>query len=116
MDNIKIDLPSNPQYLQMLRLSTASIANKVGFDIDKVEDVKVVVSEIFTYLLPDNDRILVNFDLSEKGLSICFVRKKIEKEEGLNDANFEIKKQILLYLSDDLQLEDEKITVIINKE
>lgn len=116
MDNIKIELPSNPQYLQMLRLSTASIANKVGFDIDKVEDIKVVVSEIFTYLLPDNDRILVNFDLSENGLNINFARNKVEKEEGLNDASFEIKKQILLYLSDDLQLEDEKITVIMNKE
>lgn len=116
MDNIKIELPSNPQYLQMLRLSTASIANKVGFDVDKLEDIKVVVSEIFTYLLPDNEKMLVNFDLLENGLSISFDRKKMEKEEGLNDASFEIKKQILLYLSDDLQLEDEKITVIINKE
>lgn len=116
MDNIRIELPSNPQYLQMIRLSTTSIANKMGFDIEKIEDIQVVVSEIFTYLIPDNERMVVNFNILSDRLSIDFDRKKVTKEEGLNEAAFEMKKQILLYLSDELILEDEKITVIINKE
>lgn len=115
MDNIKLDLPSNPKYIQMLRLSTLSLANKAGFDIETSEDLQVVVSEIFTYLITDNDRINVSFNLYDDKINIDFSREKTEKEEGLNDASFELKKQILLHLTDELLLEDDKITVLVNK-
>lgn len=114
MDNIEIKLPSNPIYLQMLRLSSSSISNSMGFDIERIEDIKVIISELFTYLLTEEDEIEVIFEIYKNKLGIVFKRNKFEKEEGLNDANFELKKQILIALSDELVLEDRKITVFMN--
>lgn len=100
----------------MLRLSTASLAGKVGFDVEKIEDIKVVVSEIFTYLLTDNDRMIINFELMEDSIKVIFDREKFVQEEGLNDASLELKKQILLTLTDDLKLDEDKITILMNRE
>ncbi len=112
MDTIKFTIPSNPRYLQMLRLSSASIANSMGFDIEAIEDIKVIVSELFTYLLSDVDEIKVDFVLHDTKLNIVFYRHMVQKE-GLNEAQFELKKQILMALSDDIVLEDERVVVSV---
>lgn len=112
MDTIKFTIPSNPKYIQMLRLSSASIANSMGFDIEDIEDIKVLVSELFTYLLPDLDEIRVDFVLNDSKLDIIFYRHSVQKE-GLNEAQFELKKQILIALSDNIEFEDERVVVSI---
>ncbi|MFM1525288.1 MULTISPECIES: hypothetical protein [Helcococcus] len=115
MDTIKIELPSNPIYTQLLRLSSASLANKVGFDVDKVADLQQVVSEIFTLIIPSNEKIDISFKLGESYIQVDFENLKFVKEDNQNDAIFEIKKQIILYLSDQLVIEDDKIVVVLNK-
>lgn len=115
MDKIKLEIPGNPQYNQMLRLTCASLANRVGFDIDKVADLQQVVSEIFTFLITNNEFINVIFNICDDSIKVEFDDIKRIGEEGLNDAVFEIKKQIISYLSDELLLEERKITVILNK-
>lgn len=113
MDTLKFTIPSNPKYIQMLRLSSASIANSMGFDIEVIEDIKVIVSELFTYLITDLDEIKVDFILKENSLDIIFYRHRVQKE-GLNESTFELKKQILMALADKLELEDERVIVSIN--
>ncbi len=115
MDTIKMDFPSNPQYLQMLRLTTASLANSMGFDIERIEDTKVVVSEIFTYLIVDNNRINVEFNLYDNSLNINFMIESPYNTNNFNDVDLELKKQILLSLADDINFEDNEIRVVINK-
>lgn len=45
MDNIKFTIPGKPEYLTMVRLAIASIANTAGFDYDSIEDIKTAVEE-----------------------------------------------------------------------
>ena len=45
MDNIKFITPGKPEYLTMVRLAIASIANTAGFDYDAIEDIKTAVEE-----------------------------------------------------------------------
>ena len=40
MDNIKFTIPGKPEYLTMVRLAIASVANNAGFDYDAIEDIK----------------------------------------------------------------------------
>ncbi len=44
-DLLKFSIPGKPKYVQMVRLAIASIAGQVGFDVEKVEDMTVAVSE-----------------------------------------------------------------------
>ena len=47
-ETIKMEIASNPQYVSIVRLTTSGIANKVGFCLDDIEDMKVAVSEACT--------------------------------------------------------------------
>ena len=51
MDEISIKLPAKPEYMTVARLTTAGLANRLGFSIDEIEDLKVAVSEAGNYLI-----------------------------------------------------------------
>lgn len=44
-DVIEVVIPNKPEYVSVIRLTASSIANRMGFDIDKIEDIKVAISE-----------------------------------------------------------------------
>ncbi len=48
---IIIEIPAIKEYSRILRLSAAGAADACGFDIDLIEDVKVIVSEVFSAIL-----------------------------------------------------------------
>lgn len=50
-ENIELSLPLNAAYVSAARLTASSIANRLGFDIDEIEDIKVAVSESCTYII-----------------------------------------------------------------
>ena len=47
-ETIKMEIASNPQYVSVVRLTTSGIANKIGFCLEDIEDIKVAVSEACT--------------------------------------------------------------------
>jgi serine/threonine-protein kinase RsbW len=48
---IKLSFPMNAAYVSSARLTASSIANRMNFDIDEIEDIKTALSETCTYLL-----------------------------------------------------------------
>jgi hypothetical protein len=44
---IKLEIPSEKSYSRILRLAAAGAADAAGFNIDMIEDVKVLASEVF---------------------------------------------------------------------
>lgn len=50
-ENIQLTLPINATYVSAARLTASSIAYRMGFGIDEVEDVKVSVSEALAYII-----------------------------------------------------------------
>lgn len=118
MDCIEIVIPSNPKYLQLLRLSVSSVGNIMGFDIDDIEDLKVIITEMATFLLPFKDMIKLNFEISEDKLNIIFCAKDVNFESNIEKEGFELKKQILTVLTDKIETVDAsiKITKKVNYE
>ena len=69
---ITIEIPALKDYSRILRLAAAGAADACGFDIDIIEDVKVIVSEVFSSILesggegavfsfiPDSGKLEVN--------------------------------------------------------
>ncbi|WP_044298812.1 ATP-binding protein, partial [Clostridioides difficile] len=43
-----MEITTNPDYVSIIRLTAFGIANKMGFPIDDIEDIKVAVSEACT--------------------------------------------------------------------
>lgn len=63
-DLIKLSIPNKPEYVSVVRLTLASVASRMGFDIEKIEDLKVAVAEActnaITHGLNEEER---NFDV-----------------------------------------------------
>ena len=75
METVSLVIPSDPKYVTTLRLVTASIARKMGFDIEAVDDLRVCVSEAVNYLFPFNDQIQVKFSEEEDRIVITIIAK-----------------------------------------
>ena len=65
---IRLSFPVNPAYVSSARLTVSSIANRIRFDIDEIEDIKTAVSEACTYIIKQSSRTDDNFE-------ICFIPK-----------------------------------------
>ena len=46
-------MPASPDLLRVARLTAAGLANRVGFNVDEVEDVKIALDELCFGLLGD---------------------------------------------------------------
>src|SRR5699024_168803 len=47
-DLIEMKIPAKAEYVSVARLSIAGIANRMGFDYEAIEDLKVAISEAVT--------------------------------------------------------------------
>lgn len=69
---IKMEITANPEYVGIIRLTTSGIANKIGFSIDDIEDMKVAVSEACTNAIKhsSDDKFYITFNILKNGLNI----------------------------------------------
>lgn len=77
-DVIKLEFPAKPDYILAVRLAVSAVAERAGFDIEDIEDLKVATAEACMLLLaasPDTVgiKITVNsgmkIDMSTGGAS-----------------------------------------------
>ncbi|MGI9119647.1 MAG: ATP-binding protein [Acidimicrobiales bacterium] len=45
-EQIRLTMPATPDLLRVARLTAASLASRLGFNFDEVEDVKIAVDEL----------------------------------------------------------------------
>ncbi len=71
-ETIKMEISSNPEYVGIIRLTTSGIANKIGFSIGDIEDIKVAVSEACTNAIKhsNDNKFFITFYILENGLAI----------------------------------------------
>lgn len=76
IDNIELLLPFKAEYVSIARLTVSGIANRIGFDIETIEDIKVALAEVCNKLVNIGsdmvDHYRITFKISEKSLSIVF--------------------------------------------
>lgn len=90
-EQIKLTLPVNAAYVSAARLTTSSIANRLGFEIDEIEDIKTAVSEACTYVIKKhnqaetNDSFKICFDFLDDILNISISLKNFSEKESENE-------------------------------
>lgn len=109
MDTISLTIPPKTIYLKSMRLLAASLANDIGFDIEEVEDIRVVVSEAINYKMSDRN-IKINFYTKENLMKV----EVIGKDREIEEENLKIKQIILEQLADKVEVIEDKI--ILTKE
>jgi len=120
-DIIQLRIPKNSNYIGITRMAAASIGSKMNFNIDDIEDIKVIVSEIsiffINYLKEDKDGFEIEFQIQSDKLEISFLDlntgELVVEEEDLS-------LMIIQSLSDEFQMDvvnnKAKIIKILNRQ
>ncbi|MCC5909515.1 MAG: ATP-binding protein [Clostridiaceae bacterium] len=74
-DVITLSVPNKPEYVSVIRLTVSGIANRMGFDIEEIEDIKVAISEACTNAIThgiceEENKFVVDFFTEEEKLTI----------------------------------------------
>lgn len=104
MEKISIVLPGKKAYLPSLRLFAASLANSQGFNIEEVEDFRLVVSEAVNYKLSGGE-IGIDFYLEEGEISV----EVRGKDREINSKGLEMRDLILREFADDVEISSDRI-------
>ena len=46
MDEVKLTLPSTPEFLRLARVTASGVASRMGFTVDDVEDLRLAIDEL----------------------------------------------------------------------
>lgn len=108
MTSVELRIPSQAEYVTTLRLVTASIAQKMQFDMEAIDDLRVCVSEAVNYLFPSNESILIRFQEESDRLVIEICATRTESQ----DEGYMLHHQIMETLLDGVETDDETLRLI----
>lgn len=78
-DIISLTLPNAPEYVSIARLALSGIANRMGFNIEDIEDLKVAVAEACTNAIKHGCGEESNYSIE---FSVLKDKLRIEIEDG----------------------------------
>ena len=112
-DVIKLIIPSKPDYISVVRLTSSAIANNIGLNIEDIEDIKVSIAEACINALNKSDEIYIQFEIEENRL-IIKVDNVSPCEGDEVDLNNEIELGILIIksLMDEVKFNGEGVEMI----
>lgn len=114
MENVKLILPSKPDYVGVARLTTSAIANNIGLNIEEIEDMKVVIAEACTNALGKDDKLYINYQIEKDKLTTEV--KDVSEDVGENEKEKELGILIIKSLMDQVIFSEEGIKMIKNIE
>lgn len=70
-EHILLQIPADDRYAAVARLTGAQLASQVGFDVDRVEDVRIAVSEAVRILTAGGGGapVTADFEVTDDGFS-----------------------------------------------
>lgn len=116
MQNIYLSIPRSPEYFSSVRLFTSGILSGKSLDIEKIEDVKMALSEglNIAYVLECKDNIDIEYEIDENRIKINIDR--VCKDDIRKTENLELSSRIIDCLVDDFYIQDEVLTMIVELE
>lgn len=114
-DNIKLSVPNKPEYVSIVRLTASAIANRMGFNIEEIDDIKVAIGEACTNAIQhalnkedenyeisfivNDDKLHIN--VKDTGIGNCSSRIKTPNVEDLKERGLGL--FIIKTLMDDVE-------------
>ena len=112
MEIIDLKIPSNAKYFSSIRLFLSGLLTNLDLDIEKIEDLKIALSECLNIALKlkCQEEIDVKFCIYEDKFEIQI--GKICKRDINEDDELSLSLTIIDCLVDKSNLEDEKLSII----
>lgn len=119
MDKINLRIPKKSEYMSTIRLTTSALSNLNGFNIDDIEDLKVLISEVCTFFMSNiennTEPLSILYQVDEGNLTVEVTDLNDGKIDEKNKANSEMCIMIIESLSDDYNFDLENKKIIFEK-
>lgn len=116
MEKIKLEIPKKSEFISSIRLTTSSISNIYNLNIDKIEDMKVIVSEICIFFInnikKNSEPFLIEYYLENDNIKIEVTDKNDEKLSEDAILNSEMFSLIIDSLADKYNIDYNKNKIV----
>jgi len=112
-DCIQLSLPLNAAYVSAARLTASSVANRMGFSTDEIEDIKAAVSEACTFVIKKAPTELVGNFLIQFHMDSEMMSIQIQTSGQLNQESDEMSLIMIKALMDELKIESKDDETIL---
>ena len=112
-DIIELKIPSKPDYMSVLRLTSSAICCNMGLSIDDIEDIKVSIAEACINALNKSEQLRIKFRIEKDKLTMR-VNNVSSCKDGEIDLNREKELGILIIksLMDEVKFDEEGVEMI----
>ncbi|MBE6082927.1 MULTISPECIES: ATP-binding protein [Tissierellales] len=116
-ETVELRVPSKPDYVSVIRLTTSAIASNADLNIDDIDDIKVAIAEACINALDKSEEIYIKYEILQDKL-IIFVKNVSEKiSEDISDKKErELGILIIKSLMDEVEFTGDGVKLIKNIE
>ncbi len=111
METIILKIPANAKYFSSLRLFLSGILTGMNFDIDKIEDLKMALSECLNIALKLDCKETIEVEFTVSGDEIKIQIGNICKKDVGNLDEVSLPLMIVECLVDKCEIEDESLII-----
>lgn len=120
MEKINLTIPKKSEYMSTIRLTTSALSNLKGFNVDEIEDIKVIISEVCTFFINNvennSEPLNIKYEICDNNLNIevTDLNSGVIKKE--NKINSDMSTLIIESLADNYKFDLENKKIIFEKE
>ncbi len=92
---VEICIPPDPRLARVVRLAASAVAAQIGFDVDLIDDVKLVVSEVLLALVEQGDGGRVTVTLTGEDAAVMVSGVAAASSFDPSDPGFVLSRQVL---------------------
>lgn len=118
-EKIELTLPVNSAYLSTARLTASSISNRMGFNIEDIEDIKAAVSEACVFFINQCStngakKFHLEFNILRDYLKVV-LKANVKDVDKYNESELGIKMIHALMDSLNIHNESENFSIVMTK-
>lgn len=119
MEKINLTIPKKSEYMSTIRLTTSALANLKGFNVDEIEDIKVIISEVCTFFISNIENSIeplhIKYEISDDNLLVEVTDLNSGEISDFNKTNSEMCIMIIESLADNYNFDLENKKIIFEK-
>lgn len=119
MEKIKLTIPKKSEYMSTIRLTTSALSNLKGFNVDELEDIKVIISEVCTFFINNiensGEPLDIMYIISDNNISVEVTDLNIGDISENNSTSSEMSIMIIESLADNYNFDLENKKIIFEK-
>jgi len=119
MEKIRLTIPKKSEYMSTITLTTSALSNLKGFNIDDIEDIKVIISEVCTFFINtienSSEPLDIVYSISDNNLSVEVSDLNSGNISDNNRTNSEMSIMIIESLADNYNFDLENKKIVFEK-